>query len=568
MTNAYMRTAWATGFALVAVIGLQSVARAQTPGPNLFAGAAGNPAKAAKVGVLRRNYGDDGGEAPWVLVDETGRTIQADVLPVEGLDLSEFDGQKVRIGGTIDRGQEGWLDRINASEIQPLDSAVEPAQAVIYDGPVDGGVISDGGMVVDGGYIDGGYVGGPEYHVGGQPPLLPPHHFWPLLGLYPHMPPPGNGMGPPHWFWVRAEYLGWATRGLDLPPLVTTSPDGTARANAGVLGTNGVQTLFGGEDVLNDYRNGGRIRFGMWINPAQSLGVEGEYLALEQVTENFFSDSNGSPILARPFFNALTNQEDSELVAFPDVVTGSVRVQASGDFQSAGVRARMLICCPSVACDPCASCGGCDPCGGCGVPVTGGVNFLAGYRFLRLDEGVTITEDLNSAVVSNPGSFLITDQFNAENEFHGAEFGMLWEMRRDRWFLELLSKVAFGVNNQTVSIRGETTTTVNEFTDVQEGGILALRTNSGLHERDEFTMIPELGVTLGCHLTPRLAATVGYTFIYWPHVVRPGEIIDTTVNPQLFPPEQTVTGALRPEFAWNDTDFWAQGLSLGLDYRW
>src|SRR5690606_15408467 len=35
---------------------------------------------------------------------------------------------------------------------------------------------------------------------------------------------------------VRAEYLAWSTKGMNLPPLVTTSPDDTPRVDAGVLG--------------------------------------------------------------------------------------------------------------------------------------------------------------------------------------------------------------------------------------------------------------------------------------------------------------------------------------------
>jgi hypothetical protein len=34
------------------------------------------------------------------------------------------------------------------------------------------------------------------------------------------------------------------------------------------------------------------------------------------------------------------------------------------------------------------------------------------------------------------------------------------------------------------------------------------------------------------------------------------------------PARDPVQGALRPTFSFHDTDFWAQGLSLGLDYRW
>ena len=52
-------------------------------------------------------------------------------------------------------------------------------------------------------------------------------------------------------------------------------------------------------------------------------------------------------------------------------------------------------------------------------------------------------------------------------------------------------------------------------------------------------------------------------------VARPGEQIDLDVNPDLLPPrEPPVSGPARPRFVYDGTDFWAQGLNVGLDYRW
>jgi len=78
--------------------------------------------------------------------------------------------------------------------------------------------------------------------------------------------------------------------------------------------------------------------------------------------------------------------------------------------------------------------------------------------------------------------------------------------------------------------------------------------------------MPELGVSLGYDLTCRLRATVGYTLIYWSNVARPGDQIDTELNASQFPPGELV-GAPHPEFRFQTTDFWAQGLNFGLEYR-
>jgi hypothetical protein len=101
------------------------------------------------------------------------------------------------------------------------------------------------------------------------------------------------------------------------------------------------------------------------------------------------------------------------------------------------------------------------------------------------------------------------------------------------------------------------------------GGLLAQRSNIGRHTTDDFAVVPQLGITLGYHVTPRLSLTLGYTFFYWSVVARPGEQIDLDVNPDLLPPERVpFQGALRPRFIYEGTDYWAQGLNLGLDYRW
>ena len=45
------------------------------------------------------------------------------------------------------------------------------------------------------------------------------------------------------------------------------------------------------------------------------------------------------------------------------------------------------------------------------------------------------------------------------------------------------------------------------------------------HPSNDFAVVPQLGVTLGDRVTPRLSLTLGYTFFYWSVVARPGEQI-------------------------------------------
>jgi hypothetical protein len=372
-----------------------------------------------------------------------------------------------------------------------------------------------------------------------------------------HLEPQPTTVGYGADWWVQADYLMWWTKGARLPPLVTTGTT-TVAGDAGVLGVTGTSTLFGGTQ-FDDLANGGRLRLGRW-HPNWVFGLEGEYLALESRDAMFSQTSTGDPLLARPFFNALTNAEDAELVAFPNILSGTVSVEADSQFQSAGARMIFhLMCCQGCAQDRCA-------CGGCHA-TRSRLDLLVGYRFLRLNEGVIVREDLADA--NSDTTFLIRDQFDAQTLFHGGEIGFRYQTRRSRWTIDLLGKIAAGNSHQRVNIDGSTMTTTGGVTFDNDGGLLTQTTNMGHHTRDRFTFVPEVGASIGYNLTPQLRATVGYSLIYWSNVARPGDHIDTVVNPNLLPPAVTpIVGPLRPGFTFNDTHYWAQGLNLGLHYRW
>lgn len=362
--------------------------------------------------------------------------------------------------------------------------------------------------------------------------------------------------------WARLEMLLWTTRGMNVPALVTTSDVGTARALAGVLGEGSTDILYG-DDTVNSYtRLGGRFTAGFWLDACRRLGVEGDYFGLENETENYSRSSSGNPILARPFYDVVNGQETAQLVAFPNLIEGTVNVRSVTKLQGAGIRLVSNLCCgegcaPSIL-NNCTS-----------VPTSYNIQFLTGYRFLRLDDQIEITEDLNSLDTAAPGQFVVRDLFDTKNQFHGGELGFVYATRRGRWSLDLLSKVAIGNTYSQIAIAGNTLITENNQTTNNTGGLLAQRTNIGEYTANEFAMVPELGLTLGYDLNPCWRFTMGYTLLYWSRVARAGDQIDTDVNPNLIPPEDpAVTTHLRPEFNLQYADFWATGLNLGLEATW
>jgi hypothetical protein len=67
-------------------------------------------------------------------------------------------------------------------------------------------------------------------------------------------------------------------------------------------------------------------------------------------------------------------------------------------------------------------------------------------------------------------------------------------------------------------------------------------------------------------LTQHIRAYVGYTFLCWTDVVRPGNQIDLALNPSQIP-TGTLTGPARPTFTRHESDVWVQGVNLGLEFR-
>jgi hypothetical protein len=110
----------------------------------------------------------------------------------------------------------------------------------------------------------------------------------------------------------------------------------------------------------------------------------------------------------------------------------------------------------------------------------------------------------------------------------------------------------------------------NGSTTVFEGGLLALRTNIGQHDRDELAFIPEAGLNVGVQLTRYLKVNAGYSFLWVSSVVFAGEQMDPVVNVTQFPilsGNLPLVGPKRPAFNFAGTDFLAHGLNFGLQLR-
>jgi hypothetical protein len=347
------------------------------------------------------------------------------------------------------------------------------------------------------------------------------------------------------------EFLMWWGRGTSLPPLVTTSLPGTARADAGILGLDSTSILFGDELATQKLQGGGRITAGIWLDPDHNVALGGRFFGLGGDTTRYSIASDGGPtdpIIARPFFNALLNgQEDAFLVSFPGETSGSL---------SANVTTNNII--------------GFDAFTEIMVSrdCLRRVDLVAGYQFFRLDDVLNVSSSSTFIDINDPlfGTQVdVRDQFRARNQFHGGQVGLRGRMARGMWSLNVLGVLGIGNMNQQVDINGDTVVTTGGVPSTTDGGILAQPTNSGTYSRNKFAFLPQLTTNLHYHVNPNLSFHIGYNILWISDIATSAQQIDRQVNPSQFLGGALV-GPARPEFAFRDSDYWLQGINWGMNW--
>jgi hypothetical protein len=323
-----------------------------------------------------------------------------------------------------------------------------------------------------------------------------------------------------------------------LPPLAATGP----------LGAPGTTVLLDHAGFDDGERLGIRGTLGLWLEPSQTCGIEANYLQLFQRNPGFAATSPGTPSLGVPFFNVATGAEDIFPVASPGGPSGRIEVEEVSRLWSAEANLR------------CALCRSCWH----------QLDLLAGFRFLGFDEDLTLTDTTTQPARQ---SVALSDRFTTRNLFFGGQLGAEAEARWAHWSGDLWAKVALGDNRETVNISGTTLmTTPAGAQTALPGGLFALPTNIGQYTRDQFSFIPEFGMHLGYQVNHHLRLFAGYDILYLGNVVRPGDQMDRGINPTQAAIGAAnapgLTGPARPLFTFHETDTWAQGVTLGFEFRY
>ena len=317
-------------------------------------------------------------------------------------------------------------------------------------------------------------------------------------------------------FWAKAEYLLWSVRPYNIPVLATAGNE----VGQGILGQNGTVVLFGDSSLDGGLRSGLRLTAGAWLDMWHEDGVELSGFFLTEKTNHFAVNSAQAPVIARPFFDVNNGVQAVEQVAFPGITqSGNLTVNAPSRMFGFEADYRGKLCC------------GCDF----------RVDFIAGFRFLQLDEDLNVTENLQflngltggNAVFSGQTATAF-DDFHTINHFYGSQVGIVAEKNWGDWSLEGRAKLALGFTTQKVDVNGSQQFVPNSALNAT-GDLLALRTNIGDRVQTRFTVVPEIDLNVGYQINEHVKAFVGYNFLFWSSVVRPGDQIDTGLDRNQIP---------------------------------
>ncbi|GAA4422747.1 hypothetical protein GCM10023155_06760 [Bremerella cremea] len=349
----------------------------------------------------------------------------------------------------------------------------------------------------------------------------------------------GDGCAlPPRAYGTFDAMMVWR-KGGNYPAILTTSDP----ADLGVLGQPSTQVLFGAGNETDGPSIGGRITLGLWLDDYQNWSVGGRFMALEEQSLGYTATSAQYPTLAYPFFNTNTMMQDSNLVALPtspNFANSTVNIENRNSIYMGDFFVTKHI-------------------------YTNHGNrwdFVTGYSYAKIEDN--LYNNASFEVVAAGGSgftngdiVAYNDAFEATNEFHGGQFGLIAEFQDGPLSWRAMGKISVGNMRQEATINGSRT--ING-TPVAGGGVYALPSNIGSYDRDQFAYIPEANVEMLYALNCNLDFKIGATFIYFSDVVTGGTMINTNIDPSF--------GGTDPTFQFLEQEYWVLGMTLGVDYHY
>lgn len=346
------------------------------------------------------------------------------------------------------------------------------------------------------------------------------------------------------WF-GSAELMLMFRKGDTLPILATTSASGNGQGILPIDPNGDTRLLFGGERVLDDMTAGGRVTLGMRLDDAGYSSLVFRGWAAGKEDFRFHRDSNGNFVIARPFFNTdpFSSDPNTGETPFQDSLPiaglvggsadtpGSITIDGSNEVYGGDIAIRRLWT----------------------AGLGGVVEVLYGYQHMRMRDRLGIASDS----LPDSGLLVVEDRFEADNRFHGGQFGLATRYREGCWSFDGLLKVAAGSLRRDANRAG-----YNQDDGIPDpSGLLVGVSNSDPIRDSTFAWVPELNATLGYRYTERLDLTIGYHWIAMTDALRVSGMID----PDLAVNRSTPLPAdPSPELRFST--FHVQGIHFGLQY--
>jgi hypothetical protein len=362
--------------------------------------------------------------------------------------------------------------------------------------------------------------------------------------------------------WVKADYLASFIRPMRFGsgPLATS---GSPADNfPGTIGQPGTTVIFGKDPVDFNLFSGVRIQAGMFVDKESRFSVDfSGFLAFPNVESvSRISDGNGSPTVARPIVNVTAaNPQFAFLTSLPGSIKGDLFIDTKSEMGGIEFNARYHSY----------------------LRERFHLEALFGFRYLRLAESLRIQDQITplrndfltfqGGFVNNPGSLADEDSFRTVNQFFGPQIGGRVAYEFKYVTVDAFAKLGVGATVEQTNIFGSTTMVSPGGVQTASGGILALPSNMGNHSRTVIGIIPEVGFNLGIDLSQRLRLNLGYSFLLWNHVARPGGQYDVNVNPNQVPGSPTfgaLAGPAAPAYRFNDELFWTHTFNFGLEFHY
>jgi hypothetical protein len=363
--------------------------------------------------------------------------------------------------------------------------------------------------------------------------------------------PPEHPRGPLGPSWDDMELLYWWPMRQPVPGLAY----GTRSGLPPVPGQNGTQLLVGGQALGSQPSAGGRFGLGMAVNEAETIGIEAGYLFLgtrsfDQTARDYGGGSTTT--FGLPYTDATTGSNGVLALAQPGVTHSNLLASTSVSVQGWEVNAVGNVFDEKYV----------------------KINALFGWRYFDAHEGLRIEQ---TQFGTGGGSVVRTaDQFDTSNRFNGGQLGLHADIHHGVVFCELTGKIAFGQTYEVLREEGETLFQPyglqGPVTRMYGGsGLYVQPSSAGRSAAGAFALLPEGSCKFGFRLGDAGRLYVGYSFLYLSDAIRPGDQIDRTLHPAQIPLVSGLPPAIgsdRPSRLFNHSDFWTQGLTIGLETRY